>query len=207
MPRRGETTHTRGYLPHIVKPGATYFVTFRLADSLPREVLAKLEAELQTCSADIPICQSSHSSPPPSTAQHKPDLDRERRKQIESFLDRCAERNDIHILPAAAAIASLKHFKNASNGLFIGTARLTSLPMLSKPDKAYLRKVWGIRVSSSPESSILIRIACRFIKNFFSSPGAKTGVAFSSGSLSFAYSWKCRRTQSQPVARNSSNGI
>jgi hypothetical protein len=57
MPRRGETTHTRGYLPHIVKPGATYFVTFRLADSLPQSILADLEAELQTlCSADIPIC-------------------------------------------------------------------------------------------------------------------------------------------------------
>jgi REP element-mobilizing transposase RayT len=112
MPRHGETTHYRGYLPHIVKPGASYFVTFRLADSLPREVLAKLEAELQTCSADIPICQShsSHTSSP-SPSQLKPDLDRERRKQIESFLDRGTGTcwlKDERI--AAAACTTLKYF-------------------------------------------------------------------------------------------------
>jgi REP element-mobilizing transposase RayT len=36
--------HSRGYLPHLKVNGATYFVTFRLADSLPREVLERLEA-------------------------------------------------------------------------------------------------------------------------------------------------------------------
>ena len=30
--------HTRGYLPHVKAEGASYFVTFRLADSLPQEV-------------------------------------------------------------------------------------------------------------------------------------------------------------------------
>jgi len=38
-------THTRGYLPHVKREGASYFVTFRLADSLPKEVLLKFEAE------------------------------------------------------------------------------------------------------------------------------------------------------------------
>jgi len=37
--------HTRGYLPHVKREGASYFVTFRLADSLPKEVLIKLQAE------------------------------------------------------------------------------------------------------------------------------------------------------------------
>lgn len=37
--------HTRGYLPHIKVEGATYFVTFRLADSLPQSVLAQIEEE------------------------------------------------------------------------------------------------------------------------------------------------------------------
>jgi REP element-mobilizing transposase RayT len=32
-----ETTRTRRRLPHWFQPGRTYFVTFRLADSLPRE--------------------------------------------------------------------------------------------------------------------------------------------------------------------------
>jgi REP element-mobilizing transposase RayT len=37
--------HTRGYLPHVKREGASYFVTFRLADSLPKEALLKLLAE------------------------------------------------------------------------------------------------------------------------------------------------------------------
>ncbi len=37
--------HTRGYLPHVKREGATYFLTFRLADSLPKEVLLKIQAE------------------------------------------------------------------------------------------------------------------------------------------------------------------
>ncbi len=34
--------HSRGYLPHLKVEGASYFVTFRLADSLPREAIAAL---------------------------------------------------------------------------------------------------------------------------------------------------------------------
>src|SRR6266487_4628477 len=37
--------HTRGYLPHVKREGARYFVTFRLADSLPKEVLLKYQGE------------------------------------------------------------------------------------------------------------------------------------------------------------------
>src|SRR3970282_750311 len=37
--------HSRGYLPHVKREGARYFVTFRLADSLPKEVLLKYQAE------------------------------------------------------------------------------------------------------------------------------------------------------------------
>ena len=36
--------HSRGYLPHVKAAGSTYFVTFRLADSLPRHVIAKLKS-------------------------------------------------------------------------------------------------------------------------------------------------------------------
>src|SRR5580765_5193816 len=31
--------HDRGYLPHVKREGASYFVTFRLDDSLPKEKL------------------------------------------------------------------------------------------------------------------------------------------------------------------------
>lgn len=36
---------SRGYLPHLEREGAVYFVTFRLADSLPRELSAQLRQE------------------------------------------------------------------------------------------------------------------------------------------------------------------
>ena len=37
--------HTRGYLPHVKHEGAAYFVTFRLADSVPADVMARWERE------------------------------------------------------------------------------------------------------------------------------------------------------------------
>ncbi|MBI4657927.1 MAG: transposase [Verrucomicrobia bacterium] len=37
--------HSRGALPHLKREGASYFVTFRLADTLPREVLLRLKRE------------------------------------------------------------------------------------------------------------------------------------------------------------------
>jgi REP element-mobilizing transposase RayT len=37
--------HSRGALPHLKREGATYFVTFRLAGTLPREVLLQLKRE------------------------------------------------------------------------------------------------------------------------------------------------------------------
>src|SRR2546425_31178 len=37
--------HSRGYLPHVKREGAGYFVTFRLSDSLPKEVLLRFESE------------------------------------------------------------------------------------------------------------------------------------------------------------------
>jgi menaquinone-specific isochorismate synthase len=48
QPRFGDLTiRRRGRLPHWEADGATYFVTFRLGDSLPRPVLESLEFERQ----------------------------------------------------------------------------------------------------------------------------------------------------------------
>jgi REP element-mobilizing transposase RayT len=45
-PRFGSIAiHDRGYLPHWEKDSATYFVTFRLGDSLPKSVLEKILSE------------------------------------------------------------------------------------------------------------------------------------------------------------------
>jgi len=40
-------SRSRGYLPHIVNSQSTYFVTFRLADSLPTALLSSWQNELQ----------------------------------------------------------------------------------------------------------------------------------------------------------------
>jgi hypothetical protein len=48
-PRFGDVIiHDRGHLPHWEKDSATYFVTFRLADSLPQSVLERIESERQS---------------------------------------------------------------------------------------------------------------------------------------------------------------
>lgn len=38
--------HSRGYLPHVEKDGLTQFITFRLADSMPQDVLSRWHADL-----------------------------------------------------------------------------------------------------------------------------------------------------------------
>lgn len=49
MPKHEATDgwHSRGYLPHFDGPQITQFVTFRLADSMPQQLLEKWRAELQ----------------------------------------------------------------------------------------------------------------------------------------------------------------
>ena len=43
----------RRHLPHYQPPGATFFITFRLAGSLPAEVRQRLEVEAQCIAPDI----------------------------------------------------------------------------------------------------------------------------------------------------------
>jgi type I restriction enzyme R subunit/putative DNA methylase len=46
--------HSRGYLPHVKREGASYFVTFRLSDSLPKEVLLRFERERAVAMQRLP---------------------------------------------------------------------------------------------------------------------------------------------------------
>ncbi len=62
----GRRQHTRGYLPHFDVNFATQFVTFRLADSMPQQLLRKWKSELE----------------------EKTITDVELRKRIETYLDR-----------------------------------------------------------------------------------------------------------------------
>jgi hypothetical protein len=69
--------HTRGYLPHVKREGAAYFVTFRLADSLPLKTLLdfkRRQAEkLRTIADGKPGLREQ--------------IDREFQRQIERHLD------------------------------------------------------------------------------------------------------------------------
>ncbi len=51
---KAPTAHLSGNLPHWRQDGATYFVTFRLADSIPREKLQQWLQELETWLAAHP---------------------------------------------------------------------------------------------------------------------------------------------------------
>lgn len=67
-PRKGAPRfYTRGYLPHYDEAGIFQMITYRLADSLPKDALAQLKEELKSLPEDA--------------------RDTARRQQIESWLD------------------------------------------------------------------------------------------------------------------------
>jgi putative transposase len=84
-PRRSGV-HSRGYLPHVKRAGAEYFVTFRLADSLPREVLLRLEAERAEQLRAIP----KSGDLPGSGLDSAELINRDFQRKIERYLDQGA---------------------------------------------------------------------------------------------------------------------
>jgi REP element-mobilizing transposase RayT len=70
--------HSRGYLPHVKREGASYFVTFRLAGSLPREVVLRFEQEHAEALRHV-------STNAPKEAVEE--IHRELRRKIERYLD------------------------------------------------------------------------------------------------------------------------
>lgn len=99
--------HTRGYLPHVKREGASYFVTFRLADSLPKEVLLEYERE----KAERLRRLNDFAKRGETINDSEEEIAREFRRQIERYLDRGAgachlRRPDIADLVANA----MRHF-------------------------------------------------------------------------------------------------
>jgi len=84
--------HSRGYLPHVKREGVSYFVTFRLADSLPREVLLKFQAEraarLRTFFAASEARKKDTATPMPSESEDE--INRDYNRDVERYLDRGA---------------------------------------------------------------------------------------------------------------------
>lgn len=82
--------HTRGFLPHVKREGARYFVTFRLADSLPKEVLLKYQSER----AERLRCFHAQQDAPRKLGTKVPatetldDIERDYFRKLEAYLDR-----------------------------------------------------------------------------------------------------------------------
>jgi REP element-mobilizing transposase RayT len=70
--------HTRGYLPHVKREGASYFITFRLADSLPKEVLLQFKQQQAEKLRNLPT----------GNRAGQEEAEREYHRKIERYLDR-----------------------------------------------------------------------------------------------------------------------
>jgi REP element-mobilizing transposase RayT len=94
--------HTRGYLPHVKYEGASYFVTFRLVDSLPKEVLLRFEREHGEALRRLP----AEALPGQAEAIH-----RALRRNIERYLDQGAGECHLRRPEIADMVAgALRHF-------------------------------------------------------------------------------------------------
>lgn len=82
-------THTRGYLPHVKREGARYFATFRLADSLPKELLLKIQAErakrLRRYHQEQAAARKPGVPAPPTVGLEN--LERDYFRQVEQYMD------------------------------------------------------------------------------------------------------------------------
>jgi REP element-mobilizing transposase RayT len=99
--------HTRGYLPQVKREGASYFVTYRLADSLPKEVLLRFEREKAERRRRLTDFTKRGESIEDSEAEIARDFSR----KVERYLDRGAgachlRRREIAVL----VVDAMRHF-------------------------------------------------------------------------------------------------
>jgi REP element-mobilizing transposase RayT len=82
--------HTRGYLPHVKREGATYFITFRLADSLPQEVLFRIQRDRTDRLARLASAEATSPSQARGAAVAARKIEREYFRELEAYLDKGA---------------------------------------------------------------------------------------------------------------------
>jgi REP element-mobilizing transposase RayT len=113
-PRFGEVTiRNRGRLPHWEKESATYFITFRLADSLPKSVLDRITSERE---ALIKTANQLHRDLSPDE-RHK--VQRLSTPMVEKFLDSGAGACHLQKPAIATEVAdTLCHFDDHRYRLF-----------------------------------------------------------------------------------------
>jgi REP element-mobilizing transposase RayT len=113
-PRFGEVNiRDRGRLPHWEKDGATYFITFRLVDSLPKSVLDRIESER---SAIVTTANQLHRA---LSADERMKIRRLSTPVIEQFLDNGAGACHLRNPVIAEDLANtLRHFDQRRYRLF-----------------------------------------------------------------------------------------
>ena len=113
-PRFGEVTiRDGGRLPHWEKESATYFITFRLADSLPRSVLDRITSERE---AIVKTANQLHRDLSPDERRK---IQRLSSPIIEKFLDSGAGACHLRNPAIAADVAdTLRHFDGQRYRLF-----------------------------------------------------------------------------------------
>jgi len=113
-PRFGEVKiRDRGWLPHWEKESATYFITFRLADSLPKSVLERIASEREN------IIQSASQLKRNLSPDERKKIRQLSTKHIEQFLDNGAGARHLRNPAIAALVAdTLRHFDNQRYRLF-----------------------------------------------------------------------------------------
>jgi len=73
--------HSRGVLPHLKREGASYFVSFRLAGTLPKDVLLQFKAEREAITAGAQAARR------PLTWQEQEELFRWYSVRVDKYLD------------------------------------------------------------------------------------------------------------------------
>jgi len=73
--------HSRGVLPHLKKEGASYFVTFRLAGTLPQNVLLRFKAEREA------LITHAQTARRPLTWHEQEELFRWYSSRVDKYLD------------------------------------------------------------------------------------------------------------------------
>jgi menaquinone-specific isochorismate synthase len=107
------TIRNRGRLPHWEKDNATYFITFRLADSLPRAVLERIQSEYES------ILRLARQQSRAITASEDLHLKRLTTARIEQYLDSGAGSCSLRDENVAAVLAdTLMRFDEKRYRLF-----------------------------------------------------------------------------------------
>lgn len=124
--------HNRGYLPHLKVEGGTYWVTFHLADSLPQEVLQRIEEERKDFE------KQQQGNPQIDAKELAKQWQRLYSKRIQAFLDAghgaCwLRREDIGGLVASA----IRHFEGARYDLHAWVVMPNHVHVMTTPHEAW----------------------------------------------------------------------